>query len=306
MRPLLVFLVGPTAVGKTAVSIHLAKKLHAEIISCDSMQVYRGMDILTSKPSVRQRKEVRHHLLGICACSREYDVSQYRAQALKQVKRILQRRRMPLFVGGTGLYMTVLLDGIFQAPAQDPAIRSRFVRQMERSGSAVLHRRLAEVDPDAAARIHPNDGRRIIRALEVHALTGKPISLLQKQRSGLAQDHDVRVFCLELPRKELYRRIDSRVERMFVQGAVAEVRRLRRKKISRTAGFAIGFREIGAFLDGTLSLAQCKELMKRNSRQYAKRQLTWFRKDKRITWIRLRKKDTPAAIARSIWKKLCL
>jgi tRNA dimethylallyltransferase len=248
------------------------------------MQVYRGMEVLSSQPSPAQLKKVRHHLIGVIPPSEDFNVSRYRLRALAAVRDIIARRRLPLFVGGSGLYMSVVVDGIFKAGKVSPAIRRRLEAAARSRGSAYLHSRLLKADPAAAAKIHPNDARRIVRALEVFEATGKPISELQARRRGLSATHDVRMVCLDLPRDELYGRINRRVDAMFREGAVDEVKRLLKGKTGTTASCAIGLNEIKASLDGTASLEEAKELMKRNTRLYAKRQLTWFRKDKRIRW----------------------
>jgi tRNA dimethylallyltransferase len=286
MKPKVIFLVGPTAIGKTDISLVLAEKLKAEIISCDSMQVYKGMDILTSKPGLKMRKKIPHHLIDAVSVDKEYNVSQYRTQALKKISQIHRKGKTPLFVGGSGLYMSVVIDGIFKAKAESPQVRQRLYRQAEKFGSAKLYAKLLDVDPQAAAKIHPNDTRRIIRALEVFMVTGKPISRLQTTRKGLSDKYDIEIFALDMPREELYRRIDARVDKMFELGLEEEVKKLLRQNLSRTARSAIGINEIKGYLDGRYGLEEARRLIKINSRHYAKRQLTWFRKDKRIVWDR--------------------
>lgn len=285
MKPLVVFLVGPTAIGKTSLSIALARRLDAEIISCDSMQVYKGMDILTSKPSRRQLEAVRHHLLGVVAPAKEFNVSRYRALALARMRQIIKRGKIPLFVGGSGLYMSVVIDGIFDLKTEDARVRTRLTREASDHGSRGLHERLTQVDPAAAKKIHPNDAKRIIRALEVFEVTGRPISELQAKRSGLGDCYDIRIFGLDMPRQELDRRINARVDTMFRQGVVREVQRLLKRKPGATARYAIGVDEIRDYLAGRLSLAEAKDAIKKNTRRYARRQMTWFRKDRRIAWI---------------------
>ena len=303
MKEKIFFIVGPTASGKTAVAVILAKKLGAEIISCDSMQVYEGMDIITSKPPTALRKKVPHYLIGAVSFVKDYDVTRFRRAALNITKDILKRGKIPLFVGGTGLYMSVLLDGIFITKASDPRLRERLYKLARNKGSLYLYNRLLRVDPAAAIKIHPNDARRIIRALEVFTATGKPISELQKNRKGLCADYDVKILCLGLEREQLYRRIDERVERMFKEGLLDEVKKLLLKKLSRTASAAIGIKELKGYFDGQYDLAQAKELIKLNTRRYAKRQLTWFRKDKRITWVKLTGNESPKETADKLWKK---
>ncbi len=285
IKPKIIFLLGPTAVGKTQASLKLARKINAEIISCDSMQLYKGMDIISSKPSHAARKRIPHHLLDIVSPQKEYSAAAYREAALKAIKKILKKKKIPLFVGGTGLYASTVVDGVFTGPGADERIRKRLYKQAKTKTPLYLYKRLERVDAEAAGKIHPNDLKRIVRALEVWITTKKPISAWQKQRHGITHDYDVSMYCLSRPRGELYGRIDKRVDQMFKQGMVKEVKRLLKKKISRTALLAIGIGEIKAYLDGKESLAEAKELIKRHTRRYAKRQLTWFRKDKRIKWV---------------------
>ena len=299
-KPEIIFLVGPTASGKTQIAVYLAKRLCAEIISCDSMQIYKGMDILSAKPGAGLKKKIPHHLIGVVPVEKEYNVSRFRDQALKKAKALLKKNKLPLFVGGTGLYVSILLDGIFKSVPVNKRLRGRLLREAQRSGGKALYLKLKQCDPQAAARIHAHDTRRIIRALEVFRATGKPISQLQRSRRGLRGDYSVRIFCLDLPREELYRRIDCRVERMFRQGAVREVRGLLKKKIGRTASYAIGIRQIKGYLENSYGLEEAKELVKKNTRNFAKRQLTWFRKDKAIEWVRLRGDESPKNAAEKI------
>lgn len=300
-KPRLYFLVGPTAAGKSRVAVLLAKKMKAEIVSCDSMQVYKGMDILTSKPSAAMRKSVPHHLIGVVPPEREFDVTIFRRMAIAKIKGIVRRKKVPLVVGGTGLYMSVLVDGIFQAPSQKTGlIRQRLYKEAEEGGNLRLYRRLAEIDPDAARKIHPNDTRRIVRALEVFEATGERISVLQKKRSGLGDEFEIKMLCLDLQRPVLYRRIEERVKKMFRQGLVEEVEGLLKKKLSRTASLAIGIREIKGFLEGCYHIEEARRLIVYNTCQYARRQLTWFRKDARIQWLHMEGSERPAETAQRI------
>ena len=301
MKPRIIFLVGPTAVGKSETAVCLAKRINAEIISCDSMQVYKGMDIITSKPPLASRRIIPHHLLSVISSAQEYSAFRYYKDASPKIKEILRRGKTPLIAGGTGLYMSILIDGIFKSAKPLEAIRNRLYKQAEELGSEYLYKRLKDIDPEAAAKIHPHDTKRIIRALEVFAATGQAISKLQKQRRGLGQEYDIKVFGLDMPREKLCKRIDERVEKMFNQGLVAEVKRLLKLKLSKTAAYAIGIKETKGYLDGTYDLEAAKRLVKRNTRLYAKRQLTWFRKDKRINWINIGDKEKPAGIAKRIY-----
>ena len=284
-KPKIIFIVGPTAVGKTALSLKLAWKINAEIISLDSMQVYKGVNILSSKPAPKQRQEIKHHLIDILEPDKEFDAVKYRRLAVKAIKDIHQRGKIPLFAGGTGLYLSVLLEGIFAGAGKDEALRQELYRQAEILGSGHLHQKLQEVDPGSALRIHPNDAKRIIRAPEVYKLTGKPISELQKKRKGLLDKYKVIVFGLNKDREVLYKNIDRRVAEMFKHGIIDEVKKLLTGNLSLTCKQAIGIREIKDYLEGKCDLGQAKDLLKKNTRNYAKRQLTWFRKDKRIVWL---------------------
>jgi tRNA dimethylallyltransferase len=302
-KPRLVFLVGPTASGKTGAGILLARKLRAEIISCDSMQVYKGMRILSSQPDPVQRRAVRHHLVGFLAPSRRFDAAKYRAAAMDKIGKLQKQGRSVLFVGGTGLYMSALLDGIFPAKG-DKACRARLEKEAREQGSGQMHARLLMVDPEAAAKIHPNDAKRIVRALEVYEATGMQISALQKQRSGIAGEFEVRVFGLLLEKELLHRRIDERVKRMVKQGLVPEVRRLLRVRLSQTAQFAIGIREIKEYLRDKITLDEALAQIGRNTKAYAKRQMTWFKKDSRVQWVGVAKRDTAATVAARIYRLL--
>lgn len=304
LKKRIIFLVGPTAIGKSAAAISLAKKINAEIISCDSMQVYRGMDILTSKAPFAERKKVRHHLVGIIDPEQEYNAAKYRQDALSICDKLFSKGKIPLFTGGTGLYYSMVVDGLFPAAPQDRLIRAKLEKQLKSKGGGYLYRRLTRVDSAAAGKIHPHDARRIIRALEVYLKTGTRISQLQKERVGLGEEYAVKIFGLNSERQPLYDRIDRRVDKMFRLGLINEVKRLVKHKLSRTAECAIGIRELKGYFAGQYPLVEARRLMQRNSRHYAKRQLTWFRKDKRIQWININNKETPAQIALKLWKEL--
>jgi len=299
-----IFLLGPTAIGKSATAIHLAKKINAEIISCDSMQVYRSMEVVTSQPTCAQRKKVKHYLLGVIDPSKEYNVARYRKDAMSVCKKLFLKGKTSLFVGGAGLYYSVIVDGLFPAVPEDKLIRGRLYKQLALKGNKYLYKRLAKVDPLSAKKIHPNDTRRIIRALEVYAKTGMPISALQKSRVGLGNEYEIKIFALNADRQALYDKIDQRVNKMFSSGLINQARDLLGRKLSKTANCAIGIRELEGYFNGSYSLQEAKRLIQRNSRHYAKRQLTWFRKDKRINWINLKDKETPGEVAKRIWKKL--
>jgi len=300
----IIFLVGPTAIGKSAIAVHLAKKINAEIISCDSMQVYGSMDIVTSQPTPAQRKQIKHHLLGVVNPAKEYNVARYRKESIAICDKLFLKGKVPLFVGGSGLYYSIIIDGLFPAGPEDKLIRAGLNKELLLKGSGYLFKRLSRVDPLSAKKIHPNDSRRVIRALEVYIKTGLPISVLQKKRVGLGDEYEVKVFALSANRQALYNRIDQRVGEMFKSGLVNEIKRLLKLKLSKTAFCAIGIRELEGYLRGSYTLDEAKRLIQRNSRHYAKRQFTWFRKDKRINWINIKDKESPGSVAKRIWKKL--
>ncbi len=273
------FLTGPTASGKTGLGIRLAELLNAEIISLDSMALYREMDIGTAKPTAEQRDRVPHHLLDVLAPNKEYSLSAYVQAARETVAEIRQRGKEALFVGGTPLYLKSLLRGIFQGPPADWDFRRAIEEEVRETGVEALHERLRLVDPLSAAKLHPHDKRRIIRALEVYRTTGRPISHLQTQFDEGESADRRKVFALRWPREELHRRINRRVDQMFAAGFVDEVRELleRYGALSRTAAQAVGYREVIAHLDGARDLPTTIDAVKARTRQFARRQETWFR-----------------------------
>jgi tRNA dimethylallyltransferase len=282
---MIIFIVGPTGVGKSDVGFLLAQKLNGEIVSCDAMQVYREVNIACDKPSPDIRRQIPHHVLDVASVSEEFDVARYRELAVGAIEDILQRKKTPIVVGGSGMYMSILLDGIFESNAKDDALRAQLRDQAAQHGPQILHQKLMELDPKAAAKIHPNDTKRLIRALEVSMTAGQPISELQKQRDGLWTQYPVKIYALDRPREELYRRVEARIDRMFEQGIVEEVKSLSQFPLSLTAATLIGVPEVQGYLKGEYGLEQSKYLIKLNTRHYVKRQLTWFRRDKRVQWV---------------------
>ena len=293
------FLTGPTAAGKTALVLELAERLGAEILSMDSMAVYRGLDIGTAKPTLDDRRRVPHWLIDLVEPDEEFSLAQYLAAAEQAAAEVRSRGRQPLFVGGTPLYLKALLRGIFQGPPADWDFRRRLLAETEDRGQAWLHQRLAEVDPAAARRLHPRDVRRVIRALEVFEKTGQPISEWQRQFDRARPAEACRVLVLDWPRDELYARIDRRVEAMLSSGIVAEVSGLLAagKTFGRTARQALGYREVLEHLEGRRELGETIELVKTRTRQFAKRQLTWFRSLSECRWIPMSATASPAAQA---------
>lgn len=266
----------------------------------DSMAVFRGMDIGTAKPTREQRQRVPHHLIDIVDPSSDFSLAEYLEHVGCAVERLASRQQLALFVGGTPLYLKALLHGVDSGPPPNPELRTALIRHSAESGIQSLHARLAEVDPVAARRIHPNDLRRIVRALEVFESTGVPISSRQTHFHGASAES--RVFCLELPRSTLYDRINRRVELMFQHGLVDEVRRLAAMQapLSKTARQAVGYQEVLGHLAGECTLAECIDRVRRRTRQFAKRQLTWFRSIRDCIRVPLDKESDPKAVADQI------
>jgi tRNA dimethylallyltransferase len=275
-----IYVTGPTASGKTAVALVLAQRLNAEIIALDSMTLYRGMDIGTAKPRADERALVTHHLLDVLDPWQSSSVAHYRGWAARAVEEIESRGRLPLFVGGTPMYLKVLLRGLFEGPPSNPELRRRLIEEGDRIGDDALHARLALVDARTASRLHPNDRRRVIRALEVFELTGTPLSTCQAEHDRPAPA-TVQVFALEHPRARLHERINDRVDEMLAAGWIDEVRRLLDLPLplDPVPAQAVGYRELIAHLEdpSASSFSSTIEHIKMRTRQFAKRQSTWFR-----------------------------
>lgn len=272
-------LTGPTGSGKSALGVPLAERLDAEIVSMDSMALYRGMDIGTAKPDAEQRRRVPHHMIDVLDPWESASVAWWLRQAGECCRDIESRGKRVLFVGGTPLYLKALLGGLFDGPPANPEVRNRLMKEAEELGRSALHGRLARVDAETAQRLHPNDVRRVVRALEVWELTGQAMSRWQGQWANLQYGPQDRCLWLDRPREELYHRIDARVEQMFAAGLVEEVRALRQlpQPISREAAQALGYKETFDYLDGRIDMAETIRRIQTRSRNFAKRQLTWLR-----------------------------
>jgi tRNA dimethylallyltransferase len=280
-----IVLLGPTGVGKTGASILLAKELSTEIISADSMQIYRGMDIGTAKPSKRDLKEVRHHMIDIVEPADSYSAGQYVGTAAKIIENLHKKKRIPVIVGGTGLYIKAMTRGIFGGPSADIQLRDELL-SIEEHEPGALYGYLARIDPEKAEKIQKNDIRRLVRSLEVCLKSNERMSFLQNNFTR-ALPYDFIKIGLTRERKELYRLIDERVDSMIEAGLVAEVEKILGENPGRTAMQAIGYREIAMHLRGGFQKEEAVRLIKRNTRRYAKRQFTWFRKEEDINWIDL-------------------
>lgn len=296
------FLTGPTASGKSAVGVELARRINAEILSLDSMALYRRMDIGTAKPTPEQLACVPHHLIDVIEPHEEFSLAQYIETATRCAADVLARGRQVLFVGGTPLYLKGLLRGIFEGPPADWDLRHRLADEARRNGAEWLHQQLSKVDPAAAARLHANDSRRLIRALEVYEKTGTPISQWQQQFDVGRPASDCRVFVLDWPKAELHARIDRRVDEMFSAGLVDEVRQLldEPRSMSRTARQAVGYREVIEHLEGRHDLAAAIALVQQHTRQLAKRQCTWFRSLSECRFVPMNDQLTSPAVAQRL------
>lgn len=273
------FLTGATASGKTKVSLKMAQLLDAEIISLDSMAIYRGMDIGTAKPSAEDQQQIPHHMLDIVDPTEAFSVSQYRDQAMKLVQQIFDSGKKVIFVGGTALYLKALMRGMFEGPPADWDFRKEIEQELEEMGGQFLHQRLEMIDPVSAANLHPNDHRRIIRALEVFKTTGKPISHWQMQFSEGREADECQVFTLRHERSILHTRIETRVTSMFEAGLLDEVRGLLDKHgtLGHTAAQAVGYREAIDHLEERISMDETIEKVRVRTRRFARHQETWFR-----------------------------
>jgi tRNA dimethylallyltransferase len=276
---------GLTGSGKTRFSIFLSRLLDGEIISADSRQLYRYMDIGTAKPSRAELEAVKHHFIDILNPDEDYNAGRFAKEARPVIDDIIARNRMPIVVGGSGLYIESLIDGFFEGPSADIDFRERYHERYKKEGGEVLLQELRIVDPDAASKMHPTNIRRIIRALEVYHITGTPISSLQRDTKPI--QCPTYFVALDWDRELLYRNIDDRVEKMLDGGLIAEVESLQKQDYSKNLNAlqTVGYKEVFQYLEGELTHDQMVELIKRNSRRYAKRQLTWFRPDTRIHWL---------------------
>lgn len=287
LKPKIVIIVGPTAVGKSKVAMEVAERFNGEIVSGDSMQIYRNMDIGTAKPSKEDRERVRHHLIDIRNPDEDFDAARFKDEASKAIVDINGRGFIPIIVGGTGLYIKALTEGIFDVPEVDKALRERLRKEAEESGLSVLYKRLMDTDPEAAEKIGPHNTHRILRALEVFYHTGKPISEYQKEHSFSERPYDTLKIGLLKERETLYKDIDERVEGMIKAGLVEEVSGIigMGYGLNLKAMQSIGYCHICNYLKGDYTLGEAVTLMKRDTRHYAKRQMTWFRRDKEIAWF---------------------
>ena len=288
MKENLFILIGPTAIGKTALSIDLAKKLNGEIISADSMQIYKNMDIGTAKIRENEMEGIAHHLLDIVFPDEEYTVADYQRDASKLICEINRKKKLPMVVGGTGLYINSLVYNLnFNEVAPNEEYRLELEDLSDKYGDGYLHDKLVEIDYESSKNISPNDRKRIIRALEIYKVTGQTMSERNKGFRRETEKYNLTMICLNMDREKLYNRINKRVDIMIEDGLVDEVKSILDKGYNRdlVSLKGIGYKEIIMYLEGNISLDDAIDKIKQGSRNYAKRQLTWFRRDKRIKWF---------------------
>ena len=289
-KPRVVAVGGPTASGKTALSVALARAFDGEIINADSMQIYKNLDVGTAKPSAEERQGIPHYLLDFLSPETPYSVADFTAAADPLIRDITARGRLPLVVGGTGLYITSLLSGMAFAPEKtDPAIRARLQARADTEGGAALYAELQRIDPDYAVQVHPNNLPRVIRALELFEATGRRMSDQRREARPAEAPYHALCLCLTCrDRAVLYSRIDRRVDEMVENGVLDEARQVYdHRDAYRTAAQAIGYKEFFPYFEGTANLTECTERLKQATRNYAKRQLTWFRRQNDAVWLYL-------------------
>lgn len=288
MKKPLIVLTGPTAVGKTSLSISLAKAAEGEIISADSMQVYKHMDIGSAKITKEEMEGIPHYLIDVLEPSEEFHVVRFQEMAKEAMKKIYSRKKIPILTGGTGFYIQAVVKDIdFSMDTEKSSVRMHLERMAKEKGGEYLHQLLAQKDPKSAQKIHPNNMKRVIRALEYYELTGEKISLHNEKEGEKISPYNTAYFVLNDCRERLYERIDRRVDQMLEQGLVEEVRRLARMGYTRdmVSMQGLGYKEILAYLEGDCTLEEAVYILKRDTRHFAKRQLTWFRREKDVIWV---------------------
>lgn len=285
-KPLVVVIAGPTASGKTGLSVEVAKKLGGEIVSADSMQIYKSMDIATAKPTKEETAEIRHHLIDFVNPDESFSVARYKTLAYEAIDDILSRKKLPIVVGGTGLYIDALMRNTVFLDYPKSDIREELEKRKEQEGIEALYHELQKTDPLAASKLHLNDSKRIVRALELYYASGKTISEQNEQSHEKESPYRFVLIVLNArDRQVLYDRINRRVDAMFQSGLIEEAKAFFSSEASKTAKQAIGYKELKPYLDGAVSLDEAVEKLKMETRRYAKRQLTWFRNKENVNWL---------------------
>lgn len=307
MERIVVVIVGPTCSGKTNLSLKLSQLIPSEIISADSRQFYKFLDIGTAKPSEEQLQKVTHHLIDFLVPSETYDVSLFEKNADRIIDQIFQNNKIPIVVGGSGLYIKALIDGIFETADKDEEYRNEMLQKRNEFGNEFLYDELKKVDPVSAEKMLPQNWKRVMRALEVFHTTGEPIwKHHQKQSSLIEKKYEFKQFGLNWERKILYENIEKRVDKMIENDFVEEVKNILKKGYNKNLNSlnTVGYKEIIQYLDGEITFERAVELIKRNTRHYAKRQITWFRKDQRIQWFEVNDINELDQIAKKIIQTL--
>ena len=286
-KPKVIVICGPTASGKTALSIELAKKINGEIISCDSMQIYKYMDIGTAKPTLEEQKEVKHHLIDFVEPNQRYSVAEYKKDAEKSIEEILSKGKTPIIVGGTGLYVDSLIYGIEYPEIElDEEYRKQLEKEIEEKGLESLYNKAKEIDSKAMEKISPNDKKRIMRVVEIYKATGKTKTEQEIESRTHEVKYDYRVFAIKMDREKLYERINKRVDMMIEKGLIEEVQNILKKYDKfPTAMQGLGYKEVVEYLEGKKTKEEMIDKIKMQTRRYAKRQITWFKKNKQTIWI---------------------
>lgn len=293
-RPLVVLL-GPTAVGKSRIAVQVAKVFGTEVLTADSRQVYRGMDIGTDKPTLDERQGIPHRLIDLATPDESFNTGWYRRVALEEIDRLHREGRIPFVVGGTGLYIRTLVRGLCSAPQADPALRAELQQLSHDRGPGVLYAELSRVDPATASRLHPNDESKIIRAIEIFRLSGRPLSAMHQDHGFQDAPFATLLIGLQRDRASLYRKIEQRIDWQLAHGMVEETRALLDHGYGRHLGSmkGLGYRQVGAYLSNEYDYKEMVYRFKRDTRHFAKRQMTWFRKESGVVWLSIEEQDTP-------------
>ena len=289
-----VVMVGPTAVGKSRVAVEVAKAFDTEVLAADSRQVYRGMDIGTDKPVPEERQAVPHRLIDLVDPAESFNAGLYCRQAVDEIERLYRDRRLPLVVGGTGLYVRTLLKGLCDAPPADPIVRAALRQEAKDQGFDHLYARLVDVDPAAAARLHPRDESKVIRALEVHQLSGRRMSEFQQEHGFAKRPFSALIIGLNRERGALYRRIEERIDWQLAHGLIEETKQFLARGYQRDSAAmkGLGYRQVAEHLAGEYDVAEMVRRFKRDTRHYSKRQMTWFRKEPGIQWLTIKESES--------------
>ena len=301
LKPLIV-LVGPTAIGKSRVAVDVAKSLNAEILTADSTQVYRGMNIGTDTPSETERQRVPHRLINLVEPDEPFNAGEFRRYATREIMRLYERGRLPFVVGGSGLYVRALLRGLWDSPPVDRSLRRSLEQELRLRGGESMYQELSRVDPETARRLHPRDSVKVLRALEVYRQTGAPLSRAHRESQGRAAPFHALVLGLTMDRAELYRRIDDRVDVELAKGLVVETRTLLAKGYSRdlVSMKSLGYRQMAGYLEGEYSFDEAVRRLQRDTRHFAKRQMTWFRKEPGLRWVAVQPEESSQSVARRL------